>query len=162
MSQEPAVSAETASAKARPRRTKRTETSTSSQLHQQPWQTLKNPYKPIEIIYDEQIEQIHNASMRILEEVGMDILDDDARALMAKCGAKVTAGSNRVYFDRHLIMDYIASVPELFTLHARNPAHNLQIGKISPILAQLLVHRTPAVWTAVDVQEIRRIPNFLR
>ncbi|TXH67426.1 MAG: methyltransferase [Thiothrix sp.] len=129
MSQEPAVSAETASAKARPRRTKRTETSTSSQLHQQPWQTLKNPYKPIEIIYEEQIEQIHNASMRILEEVGMDILDDDARALMAKCGAKVTAGSNRVYFDRHLIMDYIASVPELFTLHARNPAHNLQIGK---------------------------------
>lgn len=129
MSQEPAVSAETASAKARPRRTKRTETSTSSQLHQQPWQTLKNPYKPIEVIYEEQIEQIHNASMRILEEVGMDILDDDARALMAKCGAKVTAGSNRVYFDRYLIMDYIASVPELFTLHARNPAHNLQIGK---------------------------------
>lgn len=129
MSQEPAVSAETASAKARPRRAKRVETSTSSQLQQLPWQILKNPYKPIEIIYEEQIEQIHHTSMRILEEVGMDILDEDARALMKQCGAKVTAGSHRVYFDRYLIMDYLASVPELFTLHARNPMHNLQIGK---------------------------------
>lgn len=129
MSQEPAVSAETASVKARPRRSKRAETGISSQLHQLPWSTLKNPYKPIEIIYEEQIEQIHHASMRILEEVGMDILDEDARALMKQCGAKVTTGSHRVYFDRSLIMDYLASVPELFTLHARNPIHNLQIGK---------------------------------
>ncbi|HMT93052.1 trimethylamine methyltransferase family protein [uncultured Thiothrix sp.] len=129
MSQESAVSAETASVKARPRRSKRPETSTSSQLQQLPWQILKNPYKPIEIIYEEQIEQIHHASMRILEEVGMDILDEDARALMKQCGAKVTEGSHRVHFDRHLIMHYLASVPESFTLHARNPAHHLQIGK---------------------------------
>ncbi|MFM2320088.1 MAG: hypothetical protein RLZZ215_2709 [Pseudomonadota bacterium] len=129
MSQASAASVETTSAKARPRRTKRAETGTSSPLRQLPWQILKNPYKPIEIIYEEQIEQIHNTAMRILEEVGMDILDEDARALMKQCGAKVTEGSHRVYFDRHLIMDYLASVPEQFTLHARNPAHNLSIGK---------------------------------
>jgi trimethylamine--corrinoid protein Co-methyltransferase len=130
MSQEPDVSIETAASKARPRRTKRhAEGGSSFQLHQLPWQLLKNPYKPIEIIHQEQIEQIHNASMRILEEVGMDILDDDARALMAQCGAQVVAGSNRVRFDRGMIMEYIASVPESFTLHARNPEHNLQIGK---------------------------------
>lgn len=129
MSQASAASVETTSAKARPRRVKRAETGTSSPLHQLPWQVLKNPYKPIEIIYEEQIEQIHHTSMRILEEVGMDILDEDARALMKQCGAKVTEGSHRVYFDRHLIMNYLASVPEQFTLHARNPAHNLSIGK---------------------------------
>ncbi|WP_298610015.1 trimethylamine methyltransferase family protein [uncultured Thiothrix sp.] len=130
MSQEPAVSTEAAS-QARPRRTRQrhAESGSNFHLHQLPWQQLKNPYKPIEIIYEEQIEQIHNTSMRILEEVGMDILDDEARALMKQCGAKITAGSNRVQFDRHMIMDYISSVPELFTLHARNPEHNLQIGK---------------------------------
>lgn len=132
MSQDPAVSAENAASKARPRRTgkqRHAEADSHSQLHQLPWQTLKNPYKPIEIIYQEQLELIHDASMRILEEVGMDVLDEDARELMAKSGAQVKAGSNRVRFDRHLIMDYISSVPEQFTLHARNPAHNLQIGK---------------------------------
>ena len=131
MSQEPAVSTEAASSQARPRRTRQrhTDSSTASQLPQLPWHQLKNPYKPIEVIYEEQVEQIHNTSMRILEEVGMDILDDDARALMKQCGANVTVGSNRVQFDRHMIMDYLASVPEVFTLHARNPDHNLQIGK---------------------------------
>lgn len=130
MSQEPAISSEATISKARPRRTKRhADASASPALHQLPWQVLKNPYKPIEIIYAEQIELIHDASMRILEEVGMDVLDEDAKLIMAQAGAKVTAGSNRVYFDRHLIQDYIASVPESFTLHARNPAHHLQIGK---------------------------------
>ncbi|SKA93871.1 trimethylamine---corrinoid protein Co-methyltransferase [Thiothrix eikelboomii] len=131
MSQEQDLSAEAGSSKTRPRRTKQrhAETQASGQLHQLPWQTLKNPYQPIEIINAEQIELIHDTSMRILEEVGMDVLDEDARELMAKAGAKVTAGSHRVHFDRHLIMDYMASVPESFTLHARNPDHNLHIGK---------------------------------
>ncbi|WP_020395679.1 trimethylamine methyltransferase family protein [Thiolinea disciformis] len=129
MSQEPTFPTETSS-QARTRRTRQRHTdSSTASLHQLPWQQLKNDYKPIAVIYEEQLEQIHHTSMRILEEVGMDILDDDARALMKHCGANVTAGSNRVQFDRHMIMDYLATVPESFTLHARNPEHNLTIGK---------------------------------
>lgn len=37
--------------------------------------------------------------------------------------------------SRHLIMDYISSVPESFTLHARNPAHNLQVATSLTLLA---------------------------
>lgn len=101
----------------------------AAQFSQLPWQALQNPYKPIEILYDEQLEKIHLASLQILEEVGMDILDAEARALMASAGADVRPGSNRVRFGREVIMAHLASVPEQFTLHARNPAHHLQIGK---------------------------------
>jgi trimethylamine--corrinoid protein Co-methyltransferase len=34
----------------------------------------------------------------------------------------------QVRFDRHLMLDLIAKAPSRFTLHARNPAHDLEIG----------------------------------
>ncbi|MEZ5537215.1 MAG: trimethylamine methyltransferase family protein [Thiolinea sp.] len=102
--------------------------SVSPGLAQLPWQQLRNPYKPVEILHEEQVEQIHLTSLRILEDVGMDILDEEARGIMARAGADVSPGSQRVRFGRELIMACLQTVPESFTLHARNPAHNIQVG----------------------------------
>lgn len=98
-------------------------------FQQSPKQQLRNPYAFTELLHPEQIEHIHNTSMRILEEVGIEVLDPEARAIMAKAGASVSAGSERVYFDRHLIMACLSTVPKRFTLHARNPENSLEIGE---------------------------------
>lgn len=47
------------------------------------WLALRNPYAPIEVLTEEQIETIHDASMSVLEDVGMRIMDEDARKLFA-------------------------------------------------------------------------------
>nr|CAA6805406.1 MAG: Trimethylamine methyltransferase family protein [uncultured Thiotrichaceae bacterium] len=111
----------------RGRRGKVAGNATGQRFEQQAWQQLKMPFKPTEVVADEQVELIHDAAMRILEDIGIDVLLPEAREIMLKAGA--TAKGERVYFERELLMQLISTVPEQFTLHARNPAHNFQVGK---------------------------------
>jgi len=97
-------------------------------LAQLPWRRLRNPYRPIEVLSGEQVEAIHQASLTILEEIGMDFLHPEALAILRTAGADVAAGGERVRFDRALIEQSVARAPSSFTLHARNPAHDLTIG----------------------------------
>jgi trimethylamine--corrinoid protein Co-methyltransferase len=97
-------------------------------LRQLPWRIPVSPYRPLEVLTPEQVEMISDAAFRILEEVGMDFLHPEALAILAKAGAAVTPGSQRVRLDRGLITAALASAPAEFTLHARNPAHDLPIG----------------------------------
>jgi len=84
------------------------------------------PIKPTEIADSEQLDLIHDGSMRVLEQIGIDVLLPQAREMMVTAGA--TQDGDRVRFDRNLIMELISNVPEEFTLHARNPIHNFQVG----------------------------------
>jgi trimethylamine--corrinoid protein Co-methyltransferase len=80
------------------------------------------------VVSADELQSIHDASMRILEEIGMDFLDDEARQLLVAAGASVEPGTERVRFDRGMVEQTIRSAPSSFTLHARNPAHHLRIG----------------------------------
>ncbi|MEZ5450447.1 MAG: trimethylamine methyltransferase family protein [Thiolinea sp.] len=113
------------------RRSRRTRHSRAAQEHgggfeQLPWQSLQLPYRPTEVVSADQLEQIHEASLCVLEDIGISVLLPEARDLMRQAGAQVDG--EQVRFDRELIMSCVAKAPAQFTLHARNPAHNLQIG----------------------------------
>ena len=97
-------------------------------LKQLPWRNYRNPYKPIEVISADQLEAIHNASLRVLEEIGIDFLDEPARERLKKAGAHVEAGSQRVRFDRDMVLELVAKTPAEVTLHARNPERSLTFG----------------------------------
>ncbi len=86
------------------------------------------PYKPTDVVSADELEMIHDASMQILEEIGMDFLDADARQLLADAGARIEPGSVRVRFDREMVLEKIKTAPSSFTFHSRNPANNLIIG----------------------------------
>ena len=75
----------------------------------------------------DQIERIHDASMGILEEVGVDFRDPVALADWKKAGARVEG--ERVRMDRGLIMELIASIPSSVTLHARDPRKSVTLGE---------------------------------
>ena len=93
-----------------------------------PWRQLRNPYPPVEILTEEQVEAIHEASLRVLEDLGLRILFDEARQLLRAAGAEVEEDSRRVRFDRGLVMEAIAKAPAAVKLHARNPARNVEVG----------------------------------
>ncbi|TRL40032.1 trimethylamine methyltransferase family protein [Rhizobium straminoryzae] len=101
------------------------------------YRRLVNRLARTEVLDAEALEHIHDASLTVLEEVGMDIMLPEARARMKAAGADVKEGSDRVRFDRGLILDMIASVPSQFTLHARNPERNLAIGGNNLVFAQI-------------------------
>jgi len=122
---------------------------------QLPWRRLRNPYRPIEILSDDQVEAIRDASLTILKEIGMDFLHPEALTILRAAGADVESGSQRVRFDRALIEDALARAPSNFTLHARNPQHDLIIG--GDHLCFTLVASPPNV---TDIERGRRPGNF--
>ena len=97
-------------------------------LRQLPWRLVENPYQPIEVISADQLEQIHHASLRILAEIGMDFLHPEALSILSEAGADVSTGTERVRFDPAWIVEKVSTAPGSFTLHARNPDHNVFVG----------------------------------
>ena len=108
--------------------TRRRKRRTSGGLKQLPWRSITNPYDPIEVLDEEQVERIHEASLEVLETLGMKILSDQALDLLDSAGADVDRETRRVRFDRGLIAEYVAKTPTEFTLYARNPAHDVTFG----------------------------------
>jgi len=47
-------------------------------LPQLPWQSLTNPYAPMEVLSADQLEAIHLTSLRILEEFGIELMSPGA------------------------------------------------------------------------------------
>lgn len=78
------------------------------------------------VLTEEQVLIIHNESIKILEEIGMDFEYEPALKVFRAQGLKVEG--NRVHFTREFIEGKIELAPAEFTLHARNPEHDLVCG----------------------------------
>ena len=81
---------------------------------------LKRRLPLVEPMTQEQVEKIDDASMAILEEVGVIFRDQQALADWQAAGAEIRDG-DRVHLDRGLVRELIKSIPASFTFHARNP-----------------------------------------
>ena len=92
---------------------------------------LRNPWPPYEIASPQIIANIHDASMTILENTGIQFQDENALDLWERAGAKVDRKAQHVWPDRGLIMELIAKAPSNFTFRARNPERNRYFGENS-------------------------------
>jgi len=104
---------------------------------QPPARKLRIPFEPTRAVSEDELESIHLASLRMLSEIGIDVLHDEARETMRAAGAMVVPGSERVRFDPDMLMEWVAHCPSEFTLHARNPANDLRFGGTNLIFAQM-------------------------
>ena len=95
---------------------------------QLPWRRDTNPYAPLEVLSADQVEAIHQASLTILEEIGVQFMSPEALSLLAAGGARVDHGAQEVRFDRGLVADRLAGAPERFTLTPRNRSRALVVG----------------------------------
>jgi trimethylamine--corrinoid protein Co-methyltransferase len=91
-----------------------------------PWRSVVNPFEPVRVLSDDQVEQIHLASLQLLATTGMRVLDGAARQRFAAAGCDVD--DVVVRFDPEFVAETIAAAPSQFTLRARNPEHDLLIG----------------------------------
>lgn len=116
----------TDSGKSRRRRTKRAPVVAG--IPQKPFSQLRHLARPVELISADELESIHQASLKVLRDIGINVLHEGARQIMLDAGAEVSSGDTMVRFDPDLILQSIASAPSEFTIHARNPAHNVTFG----------------------------------
>ncbi|MBA2639941.1 MAG: trimethylamine methyltransferase family protein [Nocardioidaceae bacterium] len=93
---------------------------------QPPWRVPRRTFAPVRVVSDDQLEAIHQASLRVLAETGIDFLHPTARVRWAEAGADVAG--DRVRLDPALVDSLVSKAPESFRLHARNPIHDVEIG----------------------------------
>jgi len=82
----------------------------------------------MEILSADQVEAIHETSLRILEELGIELMSAAGRALLRAAGATVDEASGNVRLDRELVARALASAPAEFSLTPRNPERRVHLG----------------------------------
>lgn len=96
-------------------------------IPQLPRGQLVNRLAPVQVLDEEQIERIHDASMDILECQGIEVLGDQALDVFRKAGARVD-DDGRVRMDRGLVMEAISTAPAQFDVVPRNPDNAIRCG----------------------------------
>jgi trimethylamine--corrinoid protein Co-methyltransferase len=81
----------------------------------------------------EAVEQIHQTSMKLLENVGVEFPYEPAVAVFQKHGVKTDG--DRVYLTEAQLLKALDTVPRQFTIHARNPERSVVVGGGTPVLA---------------------------
>lgn len=106
-------------------------------ISQPVWKTLRYQHSPHELLSADAIENIHQAGLSILQESGMAILSENARAHFDSAGFDVDNESNMVRFDAELIEALVAKTPSSFSLRARNPDKNIRLGDGHAVFASV-------------------------
>ncbi len=93
---------------------------------QRPWQLYRRPIEATKVVSEDELENIHQTSLIVLRDIGLDFLHPTARKMWAEAGAKVD--DERVRFDPALIEDLVASAPSEFVMYGPDPAYDIHVG----------------------------------
>ena len=86
------------------------------------------------LLTQEQVERTHDASLEILENVGLLVRNDQARSIFSKHGCKADAETLIVKFPRNVVEKYRVMLPPTFTFRGRDPKFDRTIPKDGPII----------------------------
>ena len=68
-------------------------------MPQLPWRDVPNPYPTLDMLTDDQLEAIHRTSLRILGELGIELMSPRARAILRAYGAETDEVTGTVRID---------------------------------------------------------------
>ncbi len=92
------------------------------------WQNPRYIDKATEPLSADQIEAIHEASLDVLEQIGIRFLNETALDYLQKAGCDIDRSDMNVKMDRHWVMEMIGHAPSSFTVTPRNPDRQIIIG----------------------------------
>ncbi len=110
---------------------------------------INRKLKAVNIFSEEEIRQIHQASLVILEKHGIEVFHEEGRNILSKNGARVDGV--KVYFPPALVEEQLKIAPSEFTLHARNPEKSVTVGGDNAVMVP--GYGSPFV---MDLEEGRR------
>lgn len=97
-------------------------------IQQLPWQPVRNPYAPMELLDPGQMDILHRNTMRILSEHGIRVMSERVMDLFAAAGAIVDREERIIRIDESIVMAALATAPATFTLTSRNAARRMTFG----------------------------------
>ena len=118
----------TVSNRRRTRKDRRERRSASARVPRLSWRTVRNPHPPTRVLSEDQVEAIHQASLRVLGDIGIKVLSPTARSLYARAGAGTDDDAEMVRFDPGMIEEYMALAPASYSIKARNASKSLTFG----------------------------------
>ncbi|HSQ40140.1 MAG TPA: trimethylamine methyltransferase family protein [Anaerolineales bacterium] len=86
------------------------------------------------LLTQEQVQRVHDASLEILETVGLLVRSEKARALFTRHGCQVDAETQIVKFPPAVVEKYRKMLPPTFTFRGRDPKFDRTIPNDAPIL----------------------------
>ena len=95
---------------------------------------IRRALRPVEVVSDEGLSIIEHNADTILEQVGVEIRDYPS-AVHRFAAAGCDVDGSRVRFPRGLARTLVATAPPVYTQHARNPEHSVQIGGDATVFA---------------------------
>ena len=79
--------------------------------------------------------KVHEASLDVLEHVGLLVRNEKARDRFRRHGCMVAGDTQIVTFPRHVVEEFRAMIPPAFTFHARNEAFSKSIPEDALVVA---------------------------
>ena len=87
------------------------------------WRRLRHPFRPQTLYSADQIADMHEMALKLLEQLGLKILLDEARDIYRTGGA--TIRDDMVFIGRDMVEAAITSAPARIHLHAQMPEYDL-------------------------------------
>jgi trimethylamine--corrinoid protein Co-methyltransferase len=85
-----------------------------------------------QLLTEGEVRRTHEASLEILQQVGLEVQNARAREVFQRHGCAV-ADNSRVVFPPQVVEQCLKSIPPKFTFHARNPECNRTIPDDAPL-----------------------------
>jgi trimethylamine--corrinoid protein Co-methyltransferase len=82
----------------------------------------------MELLSADQLGAIHETSMRILEELGIELMSSRGIEYFRRAGATIDDATQNVRLDRGLVAEALKTAPSVFNLTPRNPSNRLILG----------------------------------
>jgi trimethylamine--corrinoid protein Co-methyltransferase len=95
-------------------------------IDQSPWHPPENTDPPVEPLDADGVAAIHDGAMRILEEIGIEFLNAEARAILRQAGCRVA--DTNIRMGRDFVMEMVGRAPSQFTITPRNPDRQITVG----------------------------------
>ena len=86
------------------------------------------------LLTEVQTQRVHDASLEILEDVGLLVRYAKARTIFADHGCIVDSEKNIVKFPRTVVEKYYKMMPPTFTFRGRDPKYDRTIPQDSPVI----------------------------
>jgi trimethylamine--corrinoid protein Co-methyltransferase len=83
---------------------------------------MKNPFVPQSAYSQDEIAAMHEGALRVLEELGIRVLLDEARDIFKRAGSLVDEDNKMVRIGRDIVAAALTSAPRSIRLRAANPA----------------------------------------
>ena len=86
------------------------------------------------LLTDEQVQQVHDGSLQVLEDIGLLVRLPEARSMFRKHGCHVDDETEIVKFPPGVVEEFRQMFPPTFTFCGRDPKYDRTIPQDSPLI----------------------------